>query len=133
MLPMESHLQLPLGYMLLHPAVFAAWVGMFATALNLLPGGQLDGGHIVYAVAPGIHRRMSRLTMLLLIPIALLWPGWLLWAVLLMATGRRHPPVPLEPELSPGRKLLAALAVMMLVLTFIPEPFRGGGLFSLFR
>ncbi len=72
---------------------------MFATALNLLPGGQLDGGHIVYAVAPRIHRRVSRITVVLLVVMTLFWFGWLLWSVLLMATGMRHPQVPVEPEL----------------------------------
>src|SRR5438105_12319927 len=63
------------------PTVIAAWVGMFATALNLLPGGQLDGGHIVFALAPRAHRIVSRLTILALIPMAIyFWLGWMVWA-----------------------------------------------------
>jgi len=131
--PAGSHLHLGLPQVYLHPTAVAAWVGMFATALNLLPGGQLDGGHIVYAVAPRIHRGISRITVALLVVMTLFWYGWLLWSVLLMATGRRHPPVPLEPDLDGGRKLLAAFAVVMLVLTFVPAPFRDAGVLSLFR
>ena len=131
--PASSHLHLGLQQVYLHPTAVAAWVGMFATALNLLPGGQLDGGHIVYSVAPRIHRRVSRITVALLVVMTLFWFGWLLWSVLLMATGMRHPQVPVEPDLGPERRLLAAFAVIMLVLTFVPAPFGGAGVFSLFR
>jgi len=131
--PASSPLHLGLPHIYLHPTAVAAWVGMFATALNLLPGGQLDGGHIVFSVVPRIHRWVSGITVLLLILMVWHWYGWLLWSVLLMATGRRHPPVPLAPELDGGRKLLAAFAVVMLVLTFVPAPFRDAGLASLFR
>jgi Zn-dependent protease len=103
----------------LHPVAIAAWVGMFATSLNLLPGGQLDGGHIVFAVAPRAHKQVSQLTILALIPLALFcWTGWLVWAVLLRISGKRHPAVPLWPELTPGRRWLAGFAVLILLLTF---------------
>src|SRR5437868_1042299 len=70
--------------MYFHPTVIAAWVGMFATALNLLPGGQLDGGHIVFALAPRAHKFVSRATILALIPLAIYcWVGWIIWAILL--------------------------------------------------
>ena len=117
----------------LHPTAIAAWVGMFATALNLLPGGQLDGGHIVYALNPRGHRVVSRATVLLLIVMAVFWSGWLVWSLLLMVTGMRHPRVPLEPGLDRGRHLLALFGVVMLLLTFVPAPFRGAGLYSLFQ
>src|SRR5260370_34918239 len=75
---------LPLNRVILHPTAIAAWVGMFATSLNLLPGGQLDGGHIVFSLAPGAHRLVSRLTILILLPMAYyLWPGCLVWAIVL--------------------------------------------------
>src|SRR5579862_3344276 len=61
---------MPLEKLALHPMVFAAWGGMFATALNLLPGGQLDGGHIVFSIAPRAHRFISRVVILILIPMA---------------------------------------------------------------
>jgi len=108
----------------LSPTAMAAWVGMFATALNLLPGGQLDGGHIVYAVAPRWHQRISRFTVLALIPMGIfLWVGWLIWATLLLLSLMRHPPVSSHPPLDGKRKSLAAFALVMFVLTLVPAPF----------
>lgn len=140
----------PLEGLLLHPSAIAAWVGMFATALNLLPGGQLDGGHIVYAISPRLHRWISTLTVLALIPTGLLlWRGWLLWAVLLMLSGMRHPQIgpgyrPLlgygtngsQAAASPARGLgtarvlLALFALFMLVVTFMPMPIQDSGILS---
>ena len=113
---------MPLNRMLLHPMAIAAWVGMFATALNFLPGGQLDGGHIVYSLFPRGHKYVSYLTIGILLPMAYLWPGWLFWAVLLWVSGMRHPVVPAWPQVTPGRRLLAVAALAMLVLTFVPVP-----------
>jgi membrane-associated protease RseP (regulator of RpoE activity) len=125
---------LPFNQVLLHPMAIAAWVGMFATALNLLPGGQLDGGHIVYAVAPRAHRWISQATILVLIPLAVYsWDGWLLWAVLLRISGMRHPMVVDWPGIGPGRRLLAAFAVLMLILTFTPAPFAHNSLSEVIR
>lgn len=113
----------------LHPIAIAAWVGMLATALNLLPGGQLDGGHIIYSAFPRAHKFISMASIVVLVPLAFTsWPGWLVWAVMLGLTGLRHPDVPTEPGLTPGRKKLVYLAVLMLILTFIPAPFNQGGL-----
>jgi len=107
--------------MLLHPTAIAAWVGMFATALNLLPGGQLDGGHILYTIAPRAHKHVSRMTAGALLPMGwFLWPGWLIWALLLTISGMRHPNVPPWPELSPGRRLLGVVALVMLIITITP-------------
>jgi membrane-associated protease RseP (regulator of RpoE activity) len=120
---------LPLESLMLHPTAIAAWVGMFATALNLLPGGQLDGGHIVYSVSPRLHKGVSRLTVAALIPMGIwIWAGWLVWAVLLTLSGIRHPNVPPWPELSPGRRLLALTAIVMLVMTISPDPLPGNSL-----
>jgi membrane-associated protease RseP (regulator of RpoE activity) len=114
----------PFDRICLHPTAMAAWVGMFATALNLLPGGQLDGGHIVFALAPRAHRTVSRLTILALIPMAIyFWSGWLLWAILLRLSGRRHPMVEEWPGVTNGRRWLAAFGLLMLVLTLTPAPF----------
>lgn len=110
---------------LLHPTAIAAWVGMFATALNLLPGGQLDGGHIMYALAPRMHQHVSIITVGALLPMGyFLWPGWFLWALLLTMSGMRHPNVPPWPELSPGRRLLGLVALVMLIVTITPEGLR---------
>jgi Peptidase family M50 len=107
-----------------HPVAVAAWVGMFATALNLLPGGQLDGGHIVYAMAPRKHRWVSILTALVLIPMAVyLWLGWLIWAVFLLLTGLFHPRIPEFPPPGRGRRFVLGLAALMLILCFTPAPF----------
>jgi membrane-associated protease RseP (regulator of RpoE activity) len=117
-----------------HPTAIAAWVGMFATALNLLPGGQLDGGHIVFSLAPRAHKTVSRLTILALIPMALyFWAGWLLWAILLRISGMRHPMVAEWPGVSRGRRWIAGFGLLMLILTFAPAPFAHSSLLQVFR
>jgi membrane-associated protease RseP (regulator of RpoE activity) len=117
-----------------HPTAIAAWVGMFATALNLLPGGQLDGGHIVFSMAPRAHRLVSRLTILALIPMALFcWAGWIVWAILLRISGMRHPIVADWPEVAGARRWLAVFALVMLVLTLAPAPFAHSSLVDVLR
>jgi len=107
---------------------------MFATALNLLPGGQLDGGHIVFSVAPRWHQTISTVTILILIPLSLYrWLGWLLWAVVLRITGMRHPIVPEYPEITRGRRWMAVLALIMLLLTFTPTPIMNSSLLQMIR
>jgi hypothetical protein len=114
---------LPLDRALLDPTAIAAWVGMLATSLNLLPGGQLDGGHIVFSTAPHTHKIVSRLTILVLLPMAyFLWMGWMVWAVLLWLSSLRHPQVAEWPQVSGVRMWLAAFALLMLILTIIPAP-----------
>jgi membrane-associated protease RseP (regulator of RpoE activity) len=110
--------------LLLHPVGRAAWVGLFATALNLLPGGQLDGGHILYSVASKYHRKITLAVALLLIPLGLLfWRGWILWSILLLAIGFRHPPLLNRWEqLDRTRLIWAAVAVLMFILCFMPMP-----------
>jgi len=123
-----------LEHLNLHPTAIAAWVGMFATALNLLPGGQLDGGHIVFSIAPRAHRHVSRLTILALIPMALYcWAGWLIWAVLLRISGMRHPVVAEWPDVRGARRGLAIFAAIMLSLTLTPAPFAHSSLFDVLR
>jgi membrane-associated protease RseP (regulator of RpoE activity) len=118
--------QVNLQKLYLHPIAFAAWVGMFATALNLLPGGQLDGGHIVFALHPRFHRATTLLAIAVLLPLSwFFWAGWLLWAVVLRLTGSRHPDVPMHPGLDRKRWFLAFLALLMLVLTVTPAPLPG--------
>ncbi len=117
------HIATPLSALSLHPIAAAAWVGMFATSLNLLPGGQLDGGHVVFSISPRLHRTISLLTVVALVPLGkYMWTGWFIWAVLLALT-MRHPMVPRYPEVSGGRRVLAALGLLMLVLSFTPAPF----------
>jgi membrane-associated protease RseP (regulator of RpoE activity) len=112
------------GDLLLHPVGRAAWVGLFATALNLLPGGQLDGGHILYSVASKYHKRITLILALLLIPLGFFyWMGWILWAVLLLAIGFRHPPLLNRWEKLDRRRLVwAAVAALIFVMCFMPMP-----------
>lgn len=120
----------PLDRMALHPIAIAAWVGMFATALNLLPGGQLDGGHIVFSLWPRAHRWVSVLTLAALVALGYFgqWAGWWLWAVLLFLSGLRHPRVSPWPGLDRKRKLLALFALAMLIVSIVPAPFRLPGI-----
>ncbi len=113
----------PLTSLSLHPIAAAAWVGMFATALNLLPGGQLDGGHILNSISPGLHRWSTILTVLALVPLGkYLWTGWFLWAVLLALTGK-HPNVPPYPKVVGLRRAVALCGLLILILSFTPAPF----------
>jgi membrane-associated protease RseP (regulator of RpoE activity) len=109
----------------LTPVGLAGWVGLFVTALNLLPMGQLDGGHILYAVIGKRHKLLSRGLSLALLPLGwYCWPGWYLWAAILWLIGTGHPPVllPADP-LDRGRQMLAVVAGLIFVLCFMPTPF----------
>ncbi len=122
---------LPLQDIYFHPTAIAAWVGMFATALNLLPGGQLDGGHIVFSLNPRAHRIVSWLTILALIPMAFyFWAGWLLWAILLRISGMRHPMVEEWPGVTNGRRWLAVVGLVLMILTLTPAPFAHSSLLT---
>lgn len=113
--------------LVLHPVAFAAWFGMLATALNLFPVGQLDGGHISYAV---LGRRSTQVTIVMVgIAMALSYrsASWIVWTVLIIAMlfafGVRHPPVVDEDvPLDKTRQLLAIFAVVMFALCFTPAP-----------
>jgi membrane-associated protease RseP (regulator of RpoE activity) len=113
---------------ILHPVAFAGWIGMLVTALNLLPVGQLDGGHVAYALFPEYHRYVSKGCLVLLVACGLLfWYGWLMWAVLLTFMGWRHPPpyydwVPLDRR----RRVLGFITILVFILTFSPAPFNLG-------
>jgi membrane-associated protease RseP (regulator of RpoE activity) len=110
--------------LVLHPIGRAAWVGLFATSLNLIPAGQLDGGHILYALDSRRHARISLAVALALVPLAIFcWWGWLAWAVLLLALRFRHPPLinPWQP-LGTRRVLWSLVALAMFVLCFLPVP-----------
>ena len=111
---------------IMHPIGFAGWIGLFVTALNLLPVGQLDGGHVVYALFGQRHIWVSRLALVLILTLGLMrwWDGWLIWGVLLLFLGVRHPP-PLDPytPLDLKRKIMAWVTLAILVVTFIPAPF----------
>jgi membrane-associated protease RseP (regulator of RpoE activity) len=120
----------PLVRTSLHPIAVAAWVGMFATALNLLPSGQLDGGHMVYALWPRAHRWVSWMVVLFLVYLGWHFVGWRLWAGLVTAMNimswRQHQ-APDYPGIRGFRFGLALLGLVMLVLTFTIVPFSGEG------
>lgn len=119
---------LPEGYdVIIHPVGFAGWIGLLVTSLNLLPIGQLDGGHVAYALWGEKQNRMSKYVFLGLLVLGFLgWPGWLFWAILLFIMGFRHPPliewwVPLDPR----RRFIGRITIAIFFLTFIPVPFKG--------
>jgi len=115
----------------LSPIAFAGWLGLFVTTLNLLPVGQLDGGHVIYALFPRRHRTISVLfvvscVLMVLVPLALgynLWWGWLLWAVLVLALGLGHPStIDRDTPLNPRRAIAAWATVALFIVTFSPVP-----------
>jgi membrane-associated protease RseP (regulator of RpoE activity) len=138
--------------LLLHPVAFAGWIGLFVTALNLIPAGQLDGGHIMYALFPRRWHRRASISMIVLLlilgvgtqPIIQLlqsfwkgfplgsykdlitfngWLGWIMWAVLLSIMGTRHPPTMDDDiPLDGKRKLLGVVALFVFICCFTPIP-----------
>ena len=111
----------------LHPMVWAAWFGMLATALNLLPFGQLDGGHITYATLGRLSTPISLVTVAFAVVMTYFSVSWLLMTVLMLVMllmfGPRHPPVLNNYEpLDPGRRVIAFCALVMLILCFTPFP-----------
>ena len=138
--------------LLLHPVAFAGWIGLFVTALNLIPAGQLDGGHIMYALFPRKWHRRTSLSMVFLLlilgigtqPIIQLlqslwrgipfesykdiytfdgWLGWVMWAMLLSIMGTRHPPTMDDNiPLDGKRKLLGVIALLVFIGCFTPVP-----------
>lgn len=146
---------IPEGYdLFLHPVAFAGWVGLFVTALNLIPSGQLDGGHITYALFSKSYHRYISLAMIALliifgigtealvevgkdmlgsgfswfsqsIPIFEGWPGWILWSVLLILMGPKHPPTMYEDtDLSWKRSALGLLSLLIFIGCFTPMPIK---------
>ncbi len=113
----------------LHPVARAAWVGLLATALNLLPIGQLDGGHILYAFAGEKTRWLSRFFVAVLIPMGIFFAySWLVWAVLLFFFGMRHPVIYDPYPIGRLRTWLGIAALVILILTFTLSPVRANGL-----
>lgn len=136
----------------LHPVALAGWIGLFITMINLLPIGQLDGGHVAYALVGRGQDRISRFVHLGLVPLGIglcLYNGlvalragatgdrlieaftaganWLVWAlalgVLRRLAGKNHPPTGPEP-LSPGRRVVGIVCMILFVLLFMPVPLR---------
>jgi membrane-associated protease RseP (regulator of RpoE activity) len=114
----------PSSAILLHPIARAAWVGTLATALNLLPIGQLDGGHILYAFFGRRHKALSRIFVLALIPMGFYSVSWWVWAALLFFFALRHPVIYDITPLDKNRIALGITALAILLLTFTLVPLR---------
>lgn len=116
---------LPLGGVdvMIHPVAFAGWAGLLVTALNLIPAGQLDGGHLLYVL---LGRRVRSLLPFILVALVLLgfvWSGWWLWALIIFFLGRLHAePLDQITQLDPPRKVVAALGLIIFFLVFTPVP-----------
>jgi membrane-associated protease RseP (regulator of RpoE activity) len=109
----------------LHPVAWAGWAGLLVTALNLIPAGQLDGGHILYSL---LGKRADIILPIVLFGIGALgffWSGWWLWVFLILFMGRTHAqPLDQITNLDNGRKLLAIFGLIIFILVFIPVPLR---------
>lgn len=111
------------GNIKFHPMAFAGWVGMFVTALNLLPAGQLDGGHVARAVLGDRARYLSYFALATMFFLGLFYTGWFIIGLFILFLGARHPP-PLNDltKLSVGRKAVGAVAALVFLATFVPQP-----------
>ncbi len=137
---------------LLHPVAFAGWVGLLVTSLNLLPLGQLDGGHVAYALFGKRKRVLSSIVLGALILLGVFFfAGWLIWgglglafvlvvrlkrpkALYPLAVRLRHPPIYDEDvPLNRGRVILGAFIILIFILSFIPDPVKGSSLLALLK
>jgi membrane-associated protease RseP (regulator of RpoE activity) len=120
--------EIPPGHdVIINPVGFAGWIGLLVTSLNLLPIGQLDGGHVVYALVGEKQKKISKIVFVGLLALGIFgWEGWFVWALLLWIMGFRHPPpiewwVPLDWK----RKVVGWITLAVFALTFTPVPFSG--------
>ncbi len=111
--------------LILHPVAFSGWIGLLVTSLNLLPVGQLDGGHVAYAVIGPRQGNVAKAVLLILVILgAVGWSGWLVWAALMVIMGTRHPRVVYDwIPLDPKRKVVGWITILVFVITFTPIPF----------
>lgn len=129
----------PMSEIYHYPYLCVGWFGLFVTAMNLIPVGQLDGGHIIYSMfGEKTHEAIASISMILLlilggagiigsffdIHITFGWSGWLLWTLILFFFIKiKHPPVPHFEELGGGRKILGYIAIAIFIISFSPTPF----------
>lgn len=108
----------------MHPVALAGWAGLLVTGLNLLPAGQLDGGHIFFALfGPRAAQIMSMVVAVALLGLGFLWSGWFLWAVLVALLGQQRSPLLNEVSPLTGRwRTLAVVGLVVFVLVFTPVP-----------
>lgn len=129
----------PMSEIYHYPYLCVGWFGLFITAMNLIPVGQLDGGHVIYSMfGEKKHEAIASVSMIILVLLGVLgviksilnlditigWSGWLFWALILYFFIKvKHPPVHQFEELSPGRKFFGYLAILIFILSFSPTPF----------
>jgi len=116
---------LPLGGVdvILSPVAWAGWAGLLVTSLNLIPAGQLDGGHLIYVLLGKRANLLLPFILVTLVVLGFFWPGWWLWALLIFALGRLHAdPLDQITPLNPTRKAMAVLGILVFILVFMPVP-----------
>jgi membrane-associated protease RseP (regulator of RpoE activity) len=119
------HPHIPQGAdLFLHPMAFAGWLGFLVTSMNLIPIGQLDGGHVAYSVFLQKRKYAYVPIIICLVGLSILWLGWIIWGLLAFFLARRDPII--QDSLTPltkKEKLYALIPLIVLLLTFIPQPF----------
>ncbi len=112
---------------LLHPIAFAGWIGLLVTMLNLLPVGQLDGGHISYAMFGKKQNYIARLSLIVLVFLSFISLNWLIWGLLIFLLMRStgHPPInDFNKPLSKKNKFIGYSCILIFIICFVPAPFR---------
>lgn len=119
------HADIPQGYdLFLHPVAFAGWLGLFVTSMNLIPIGQLDGGHVTFSLFLKKRRLLYIPIFAAMIGLGMLWMGWYVWILLAAFIARRDPVI--QDTLTPlttRQKIYAIIPLVILILTFVPQPF----------
>ncbi len=117
---------IPVGFdVKINQYAYAGWLGILVTSLNLIPVAQLDGGHILYSLAPRLHERLTKLVPFILGAMGLFyWQGWLIWAILIVFIGRFKHPTPTFQELYPLDILIGIIGLLLFILTFTPVPMK---------
>ncbi len=107
----------------LNPIAWAGWAGLLVTSLNLIPAGQLDGGHVMYVLLGKYTNRLLPIILVALVLLGFVWNGWWLWAALIFLLGRYHAePLDQITPLDPKRQALALFGVIVFILVFMPVP-----------
>ena len=117
---------IPIGAtdVMISSVAFAGWAGLLVTALNLIPAGTLDGGHVIYSLFGDKAAKAFPFIFVALLGLGMFWSGWWLWALLLLWLGRVHAePLDQITSLDPRRRWVAALVIVIFILTFSPVPF----------
>ncbi len=118
------HGTIPGGFdIVLHPFAWAGWIGFLVTSLNLIPIGQLDGGHVLYSLIGRKQVYAGWISLALLLMLSFIWPGWIVWVILtLLFLMVAHPKIPQTVELSLKEKAAGWFCMVILIITFIPIP-----------